>query len=115
MSELIQMQIYDLKSQIAIWNKFSNAASKLNEEEVRREAEEDYQMVWTSNEVDYYFDYSTQPLETQFVARKAGIITNVKYGISNYYLKKGLQSCIKQIGIEIENLENSVNALKQNL
>jgi hypothetical protein len=115
MSEQLQVQIDNLNNEIAIWNNFSNAVSKLNESEVKREGVDNYQMVWTSNEVDYYFDHSTLTSIDKFVARRAGIITNVKYNVPNYNLRKGIKSCLKQIEIEINKLQSAKESLEQNL
>ena len=115
MSELIQMQIDNARSEILVWNNFSEAVSKLNDEDIKKEGGERFQMVWTSNGVDYFLDHSTEPSIDKFVSKKNGVLTNVRFYVPNYDLRKGKDSCLKQIATAIENLEKSIEALKQNL
>ena len=111
----LQNQISELEHKVKIWNLFSIEVSKQDDDIIKANGLQDYQMVWTDGKLDYYFDHSTLNLIDQYVAINAGIITDVRFNVSNYSVRKGKAECLKQIEIEISNLHSSIKSLKLKL
>lgn len=109
----LDKHITDLKNTIKTWQIFLAQLQELDNDDIIEHGADGYKMVWTSQQIDFYFDHSTLDAISRYVAKKAGIITDVRFNIPNYDVRKGIQNCEKYIKGEISSLEKSIKSLQE--
>jgi|688.fasta_scaffold740953_2 hypothetical protein len=114
MNVQLENHIATLKATITTWELFRTEVLKLENNDVKERGLDNYKMVWTQNEVDYYFDPTTMGLIDFYVAQNAGIITDVRFSIPNYIIRKGILDCENYIETQITSLQKSIKSLEQN-
>ena len=113
MNPELKKRINDLQNTIRTWELFLIEVLKLKNEDIIEQGLDFHKMVWTQNEVDYYFDHSTLDLIDFFIAKKGNIITDVRFSIPNYIVRNGKADCEKYIKTQMNNLSLSIKSLQQ--